>query len=261
LDEPVSGQIRVDGIDVLDDPRTCHRRVGYLSDFFGLYEELTVRQCLIHAASANGIAEPELEQSVGRSAKRLGIADRLSEKAGSLSRGLRQRLAIAQAIVHEPKVLLLDEPASGLDPEARHSLAGLFLELQDMGMTLLISSHILAELEEYSTDMIILRDGRIVSHESIRTVQTARVAFRLGLTAPLAELAEILSGMEGVEGVKVDGAFASFSFVSDPDAQHLLLKDLLQRGLQLRSYGEDRQTMQQSYLSSVRNNGEREVKS
>jgi ABC-2 type transport system ATP-binding protein len=163
--------------------------------------------------------------------------------------------------VHEPKVLLLDEPASGLDPEARHSLAGLFLELRDMGMTLLVSSHILAELEEYSTDMIILRDGCIVSHESIRPVQAARVAFRLGLTAPLAELAEILSGIEVVEDVKVDGASATFTFVCDPDAQHLLLKELLHRGLPLRAFGEDRQTMQQSYLSSVRNNEEREGKS
>jgi ABC-2 type transport system ATP-binding protein len=128
-------------------------------------------------------------------------------------------------------------------------------------MTLRVSSHILAELEEYSTDMIILRDGRIVSHESIRPVQAARAAFRLGLTAPLAALAGILTGMEGVEDVKVDGAFASFTFVSDPDAQHLLLKELLHCGLPLRAFGEDRQTMQQSYLSSVRNNGEREGKS
>ena len=256
LDEPVSGTIRIDEIDVLAEPRACHRRVGYLSDFFGLYDELTVRQCLAHAACANGIVERELEHAVGRSAVRLGIGDRLLDKAGALSRGLRQRLAIAQAIVHEPKVLLLDEPASGLDPEARHSLAGLFLELRDMGMTLLVSSHILAELEEYSTDMIILRDGRIVSHESIRPVQASRAAFRLGLTAPLAELAVILSGVEGVEDVKVDGASASFTFVCDPDAQHLLLKDLLHHGLPLRAFGEERQTMQQSYLTSVRNNEE-----
>jgi ABC-2 type transport system ATP-binding protein len=228
-----------------------------LSSILGLYEELSVLQCLTHAACANGIAQRELEQAVGRSAERLGISDRLSEKAGTLSRGLRQRLAIAQAIVHEPKVLFLDEPASGLDPEARHSLAALFLDLRNMGMTLLVSSHILAELEEYSDDMIILRNGRIVSHESVRPGQAARTAFRLGLTAPMAELGEMLTYMEGVDDVRIAGTVASFTFVCDPGAQHDLLKELLSRGLPLCAFGEERQSMQQSYMATVRNTEER----
>jgi ABC-2 type transport system ATP-binding protein len=259
LDEPLSGIIRIDGIDVLADPRACHRRVGYLSDFFGLYEELTVRQCLTHAACANGIAGKKLAQAVELSAERLGISDRLAEKAGTLSRGLRQRLAIAQAIVHEPKVLLLDEPASGLDPEARHSLATLFLDLRDMGMTLFVSSHILAELEEYSDGMIILRNGRIVSQESVHSLHAARTTLRLGLINPLAELDKILADIEGVEDVRIDGTMASFAFVRDPDAQHGLLKELLDRGLPLCAFGEERHSMQQSYLATVKNSGERDA--
>lgn len=257
LDEPISGDIRIDGIDVLADPRACHRRVGYLSDFFGLYEELSVRQCLLHAACAGGIGRDRLSAAVEQAAEKLGLADRLTAKAGALSRGLRQRLAIAQAIVHQPRVLLLDEPASGLDPEARHALAELFLELRDMGMTLLVSSHILAELEEYSDAMIILRQGRIVSHESVRSAQAARTTLRLRLVAPREDLGDILAGMAGVEEVRIEGATAAFAFGRDPAAQHELLMALLERGLALCAFGEQQQSLQQSYLASVNNRVEK----
>src|SRR5204862_8144032 len=106
---------------------------------------------------------------------RLGLADRLDETAASLSRGLRQRLAIAQTIVHEPAVLLLDEPAAGLDPEARSSLSALFRQLQAEGMTLMVSSHILAELEEYSTHMLAIRDGAVVEFTALGAEPTAGV--------------------------------------------------------------------------------------
>ena len=119
LDHPLSGQISIDGVVVLVFPRSSHRNVGSLADFFGLYNELTVKQCLLYVARAHGIPAQEEDKAVMRAAERLQIAERMHDKAGALSRGLAQRLAIAQAIVHEPKVLLLDEPASGLDPEAR----------------------------------------------------------------------------------------------------------------------------------------------
>ncbi|MDD1606888.1 MAG: ABC transporter ATP-binding protein, partial [Methylococcaceae bacterium] len=167
LDQPMSGNIRIDGIDVLEHPRECHRIIGYLSDFFGLYDRLTVRQCLHYVARAQGIADEDCEAAIAKVSKGLYITDRLDVLAGTLSRGLRQRVAIAQAIIHSPRVVLLDEPASGLDPEARHELAELFLELQKQGMTLLVSSHILAELEAYSTDMLVLRQGRIIEQVAI----------------------------------------------------------------------------------------------
>jgi ABC-2 type transport system ATP-binding protein len=128
LEQPLNGSINIDNVDILEQPRLCHRKVGYLSDFFGLYDRLTVRQCLHFVARAQGIAEHQCEPAVISVAKKLNIADRLETTPAMLSRGLRQRVAIAQAIIHQPKVVLLDEPASGLDPEARHSLANLFVE-------------------------------------------------------------------------------------------------------------------------------------
>src|SRR6185369_9813264 len=119
LETPLAGRIEVAGVDVLESPREAHRRLGYLSDFFGVYDALTVEQCLVHAAAAQGVEQAAVAAAVRRTAERLGLDDRLRTVAGTLSRGLRQRLAIGQALVHAPALLLLDEPAAGLDPEAR----------------------------------------------------------------------------------------------------------------------------------------------
>jgi ABC-2 type transport system ATP-binding protein len=252
LEVPIHGEVRIDGENIHEDPRACHRKIGYLSDFFGLYDELTVRQCLLHAAASRGILPGEQLRVTEQAATRLGIVDRLETKSGTLSRGLRQRLAIAQAVVHEPQILMLDEPASGLDPEARHSLAELFLVLRDQGMTLVVSSHILSELDEYSTDMLVLREGRILSHDPIEQPVEATVRLRLSLTGPFNGLQALLSGMDGVSAVEGDDGSAVLSFSGDAAARHRLLKSLLDRGLPVCAFAEQQRNMQSAYLQSVR---------
>jgi len=253
LEEPIEGRVRVGGVDALAEPRACHRQVGYLSDFFGLYDELTVEQCLRHAAAIRGVPAEREREVTARAAGRLGIADRLGSRAGELSRGLRQRLAIAQAILHDPRVLLLDEPASGLDPEARHQLAALFLQLRDEGMTLLVSSHILAELDTYSTDMLVLREGRIVSHEPVAGAAVRGPAPRLALSlaGPFEGLAEALAALPGVADVRVEGGGASFAAPAGAAVQHELLKALLARGVPVCAFGPERRSMQDAYLATV----------
>src|SRR6516162_9500911 len=130
LEQPYSGKVAIDGLDTVQSPREIHAKLGYLPDFYGLYDDLTVRRCLTYAARSHGIAPAAAGEAVEQAAKRVGIADRLETRAGELSRGLRQRLAIGQAIVHEPRVLLLDEPAAGLDPQARRDLSSLLLKLR-----------------------------------------------------------------------------------------------------------------------------------
>jgi len=146
LETPYSGHVTIDGLDTREAPRAIHAGLGYLPDFFGLYDALSVRRCLHYAARAHGIAPEAAAAAAEAAAVRVGLADRMEQAAGQLSRGLRQRLAIAQAIVHRPKVLLLDEPAAGLDPKARRDLSRLLLVLRDGGMTLVVSSHILGRL-------------------------------------------------------------------------------------------------------------------
>lgn len=183
LDQPLSGQVEVHGIAVQEQPREVHRHLGYLSDFFGLYDRLSVRRCLQYAALSMGVPTSEAPQRVAHVAGQLGLADLLERLPTELSRGQRQRVAIGQAIVHQPRVLLLDEPASGLDPEARASLSRLMRALQAQGMTLIVSSHILSELDEYCTHILSLRGGRVESHEALHGGIKAPAA---GDDAPLA---------------------------------------------------------------------------
>ncbi|MEI6208885.1 MAG: ABC transporter ATP-binding protein [Desulfuromonadales bacterium] len=250
LEEPVAGSVTMNDRDILADPRATHRTIGYLSDFFGLYEDLTVRQCLQYAAMSHGIPDDRREQVTGWCAEQLDIMDRLDMKAGSLSRGLRQRLAIAQSIVHEPQFLLLDEPASGLDPEARHSLAILFRRLRDNGMTLLVSSHILSELEEYSTDMLVLRSGRIIEHAPLEG-NTTGIMLEIRISTPGCGLRDILAGREGITDLNAGEEQATFSFSPDPAEQHRLLKELLDSGVPVCSFAEQRQNLQDAYLKTV----------
>ncbi len=251
LEQPVSGRIEIGGIDVLEQPRACHRIIGYLSDFFGLYQRLTVRQCLHYVARAQGIAAADCAKAIAEVSHGLQIEDRLDQYPGALSRGLRQRLAIAQAIIHKPAVVLLDEPASGLDPEARHQLAELFLQLQRQGMTLMVSSHILAELEAYSTDMLVLRQGRIVEHAVINAPAT-RKPFRLLLAGAIPQLAETLQSLVGLELVRTDQDLSAvINLDSDGNSQYQVLKALLDAGLPVCEFGPATVNLQDAYLQTL----------
>ena len=257
LETPFSGSVTVDGMNTTEHPREIHRRIGYLQDFFGLYDELTVRQCLRHHAMAHGVPAAEREDRIVDTAYRLDLDDRLDQDAGTLSRGLRQRLAIAQAIIHRPKVLLLDEPASGLDPEARTGLSQLMVALRDEGITIIVSSHILAELEDYSTHMLVLRQGRITRHCPIGEAdRQSSERLRIALSAPDDRLAEILSGMPGVGEIEVQRDSARIAFDGDAAMRHDLLRRLLEAGLPVCSFHPEFRSMQDVYLERVSDVGE-----
>tara|TARA_R110000868_G_scaffold10900_10_gene52758 strand:- start:1328 stop:2260 length:933 start_codon:yes stop_codon:yes gene_type:complete len=251
LHGPFSGQVLFDGVDVHEHPRDCHRRMAYLSDFFGVYDQLTVRQCLTYTARAYGVSGDQVRTVVEAAAQRLNLTDRLREKAGALSRGLRQRLAIAQAIVHEPEFLVLDEPASGLDPEARQSLSMLLIGLRDAGMTLLVSSHILAELEGYCTDMLIMREGRIIDSRKLAGELTDARRLRIDLAAPSGDLLGLLEKTDGVAQPSVGDEVATLLFSGDMVAQQALLRRLVDAGIPVAALREDRIALQDAYIAQI----------
>ena len=252
LETPALGEIEVAGIDVLDSPRKAHRRLGYLSDFFGVYDALTVRQCLMHAGAINGTSEAELPAAVARTVQSLALSDRLDSAAGTLSRGLRQRLAIGQAIIHSPSLILLDEPAAGLDPEARHGLATLFRDLQARGMTIVVSSHILAELDEYSTDMLVLKGGRIVEQRALHAgVEARERRMQVTLAAADARAAEVLAAQANVSAIAADGAGFAFLLRGDESAQADVLRALVEARIAVVAFGESRENLHDSYLRTV----------
>jgi ABC-2 type transport system ATP-binding protein len=169
-----------------------------------------------------------------------------------LSRGQRQRVAIGLALVHRPEVLILDEPAAGLDPEARLSLASLFRRLQAEGVTLLVSSHILAELDEYSTHMLVLRAGRIIENRALHESNRPRRRIRIDLAGPAAGLRAQLASSGGVVILEADERGALIEFTGGPVEQAGLLSSLVTAGLPVTSFGELREDLQASYLRTVR---------
>ncbi|QEX23708.1 ABC transporter [Hypericibacter adhaerens] len=250
---PAAGRVQLDQIDVHRTPREAHARMGYLSDFFGLYSELSVQRCLDYRARAQGIPSDRRAAAVQRAAERLGLADRLKQRAGELSRGLRQRLAIAQAIVHEPAVILLDEPASGLDPEARFGLAAVLRGLKDEGMTLIVSSHILAELEDYSTHLLVLEQGRILDYHALDGAPAPNAArrFELQLVEPRADLAAVLTAA-GLGDVRIEGRLAHFTMAGDAAVQAALLRRLIEAGLPVAGFAATKADLQDAYLALLK---------
>jgi len=255
LERPYSGHVKINGIDTRDDPRAIHERLGYLPDFYGLYDELTVLRSLIFAARAHGIPSGKASEAARATAQSVGLADRLGDRASELSRGLRQRLAIGQAIVHTPKVLLLDEPASGLDPDARRDLSHLLLGLRDKGITLIVSSHILSELEDYATEMLIMDAGRIAGGKQVS------VAAGEGKTYVRIELAEAKSGFAGalkgggVEVLEGDDQKALISMDERAEARAALLERLIKSGYRVAAFVPERRRLEDAYFEKTRKGG------
>lgn len=248
LETPYSGRVAIDGLDTGEAPRAIHARLGYLPDFFGLYDALTVKRCLFYAARAHGIGAYDAGRAAQGAAERVGLTDRMEQAAGQLSRGLRQRLAIAQAIVHRPKVLLLDEPAAGLDPQARRDLSQLMLALRKDGMTLVVSSHILAELEDYSDRMVIVDHGRIAGGQSIALKTGPRL--RIVLASPRDDLKDFLM-LQQAEIVEASADHALVAIDGGAAERAALLAVLIGAGFKISEFAEDTRGLEDMYFAQI----------
>jgi len=255
LDTPLSGSVHVAGVDVFEHPRDVHRRMGYLSDNFGLYSELTLAQGLEYAARSQGLGVEAVAGAVRATAQLMGLSDKLDSQAKALSRGMRQRLAIGQAIIHGPQVLLLDEPASGLDPEARSALAKIFRDLQARGMTILVSSHILAELDEYSTHMLAINLGSVMEHRSLTgqpgPYAPARRHLRMEFLGDATDASVWLAQQPHVRVNTKEGPVVELLFEDDSAAQVALVRSCVKEGFGLLYVSTITENLQQSYLRSL----------
>jgi len=159
LMEPTSGTVEVNGFDVASDPDRARRTIGYMSDQAGVYERLSVREYLEFFAAASQVAPEQVVDA----ALELTDLDRLEDKlVSTMSKGMKQRLQVARVLLNDPDILLLDEPASDLDPRARIEMRDLLTELQSMGKTIFLSSHILSELADLCTSVAIVDRGSLV---------------------------------------------------------------------------------------------------
>ena len=167
---PDRGAVRIDGVDVPRNPMKIRRMIGYMPDFFGVYEDLTAAEYLHFYAAAFQIPRLNRDQTIADVLSLTDLHEKVSAPVDSLSRGMKQRLALARVLLHDPDLLLLDEPASGLDPRARIEVRELLKALKNMGKTILISSHILHELAQLCTRIGIIEAGQMITEGSLEEI-------------------------------------------------------------------------------------------
>ncbi len=161
------GSATIDGVDILRDRKKARMLVGYMPDFFGVYDHLKASEYLDFYARCYGIRRQDRERMIGQLLELVHLSDRADDYVDNLSRGMKQRLCLAHSLIHDPKLLILDEPASGMDPRARAEMKSILRTLKEMGKSVLISSHILPELSEMCDSLTILDHGQLIFSGSV----------------------------------------------------------------------------------------------
>ena len=233
--KPTEGTAALDGVDVASHPREIRRLMGYMPDFFGVYDRLKAWEYLDFYARCYGFGQKERRRMTDSLLELVNLTDKRDSYVDVLSRGMKQRLCLARALIHDPRLLILDEPASGMDPRARAEMKGILRTLKDMGKTVLISSHILPELSEMCDSLTIIDHGRLVFSGSVEELgrhmsgnAPIRVRLAAGAEADAIEAAvTLIRQYPGVTGVgREEGNVLTVDFDGGEDATAGLLKQL-----------------------------------
>jgi ABC-2 type transport system ATP-binding protein len=235
------------------------RHVGFTPDTPPAYEQLTVRKFLQFVARGYDLSKHEVDERIDFWLEKVWLTEKADQKIGSLSRGMKQRVGIARTLLPNPHVILLDEPAAGLDPRGRVQFRELLNDLRRQGKAVIVSSHILADMDEYCSHIGVMSHGRLVRFGTVREISQAvgatgdgtRATYRVRLAKPVVGLAGRVEAIDGVESVAIESDHA-FTLTADPgdDAAARLLADLIRAGLFVSAFGEVKGDLEQAYLSS-----------
>lgn len=247
--QPDSGSIRIGGHDALGDTRLARATLGWMPDALGVWETLTVREALQAVAAMYGLRGPAATSRVTTLLAATGLDRLASQRTQVLSRGQKQRLSLARALVHEPQVLLLDEPASGLDPEARVAQRQALAELAASGVAILITSHVLDELEQLATEVVFLRDGTTESPQAVSAALRPATAWRIrGIDPERLGIALTALGVSGTTTVGLGGERSTVVEVVDEAAAADLLARLAAVGAQVIEFGPAAGRLEQAFV-------------
>jgi ABC-2 type transport system ATP-binding protein len=230
---PTTGQVWFGNEEVTQSPSTIQRKVGYMPDFFGVYPDLTSEEYLEFYAGIHGIARRKRASVVSDLLELVDLTPKRDALVETLSRGMQQRLCLARALIHDPDVLLLDEPASGLDPRARVEFRELLRTLQGMGKTIVISSHILLELAEMCSDIAIIRAGQLVMAGNVEQVTHSlgggnQIEVRvLERATDAKQLLKEMPEISNLMNEKDDSVVIQAEYSGDYQALHRILAELM----------------------------------
>jgi ABC-2 type transport system ATP-binding protein len=245
------GQVRV--MDQAVAPgATILSRIGFTPDTPALYKELTVRQFLRFIGRGYNLPHTEIDERIEFWLEKVWLKEKADQKVKALSRGMCQRLGIARTLLPNPAVILLDEPAAGLDPAGRVQFRRLLCDLREQGKALIVSSHILADMGEYCTHIGILSGGEMVRFGTVgefgADLDAGRCRYQLTLCRAVPALRQDLEQIKGVSAVQVDGLKVVLEFQHDPESAATLLGDLVRRGLPIASFAPQAMDLEEAYL-------------
>jgi ABC-2 type transport system ATP-binding protein len=253
--EPSDGEAEIAGISVRRNPGAARRVLGFMPDVFGVYDDMKVWEYLDFFARCYGIPADRRRRMIGDLLELVDLVDKRESYVQDLSRGMQQRLCLAHALVHDPQVLLLDEPASGLDPRARVELRELLRELRTLGKTILISSHILPELEELCSSVAIIDHGRLLAHGRVAEIERrlrVGAVFRvrvLGDDAEREAARDHFAAEPDVASVQIlDDGTLELGFRGDDEAAARLLARAVAAGLSIASFARAASDLEELFL-------------
>ena len=259
--EPTSGTVRLQGQELHRNGKIAHTMVGYMPDFFGVYDDLRVWEYLDFYARCHNIEGAQRRTTVDGLLDLVDLSAKREAFVQHLSRGMQQRLCLAHALVHDPPILLLDEPASGLDPQARVELRELLRTLRDMGKTIILSSHILNELEDICTHVGIIARGQLLANGSLESLRrSGQQKLRIKLLYDVDRAARLLAAQAGVRGVHppTDDAPTTLvlDFAGDDRAAAQVLGSLARADLAVVDFHREDDNLELLFLRLVNGTGE-----
>jgi len=250
--EPDAGTALVNGYDIIRQPEAVRACIGYMPDFFGVYTDMKVWEYLDFFAAAYRVPRAKRTGLISDVLELTDLTHKREEYVETLSRGMQQRLCLAKTLVHDPDILLLDEPASGLDPRARIEIRELLQELCRMKKTILISSHILPELAELCSKVAIIEAGKLVMAGAVSEISTQLVGgVKLGVRVAsdrLEECCAFLRARPDISSAAVVEGEVEAVYGGQPDDQHQILSALLAAGFQVQSFGEREMNLETLYM-------------
>jgi ABC-2 type transport system ATP-binding protein len=252
---PSAGTAEIAGLSVTRNPDQVRRVIGFMPDSFGVYDDMKVWEYLDFFARCYGISPAARRRVITDLLELVDLAPKRNEYVQTLSRGMQQRLCLAHSLVHDPQVLLLDEPASGLDPRARVELRELLRELRSMGKTILISSHILPELEELCTSVAIIDRGQVLAQGRVAEIEKrlrfgAVLRVRVLLEGEELEAARdrLASDTDVATAVLLDDGTIELGFRGDDEATARLLKTSVAAGMPIISFARAASDLEELFL-------------
>ncbi len=259
---PDEGSVRMGDMDMLQDSRALRMKIGYVPDFFGVYDNLKVSEYMEFFASCYGILGLQARKRCSLLLEQVKLEDKADFFVDGLSRGMKQRLCLARALIHNPDILLLDEPASGLDPRTRVEFTQILRELRDQGKTLIVSSHILSELSELCTSIGIIEQGKMVLQGSME-----QIFERINSSNPLLisvfsnkeKALTILKSHPCVQTIAVRGDEIKLGFIGDRQDEAMLLQQLIDADVLISGFMREKGSLETLFMQITGHEEEKAV--